>query len=170
MSGFQLLDILKEEAYEEIASIVGESNENPTFAELSELKYLERCIKEVLRLYPIASPIMRISGEEIKTSGGLTIPKGANIVIHIYDLHRNTNVWEDPDKFDPDRFLPEKIAKRHPYSYIPFSAGSRNCIGVWYIALLHSLEKYSVWNLRPDGLPTPTSCLARSFLSNFISC
>lgn len=57
------------------------------------------------------------------------LPKG--IVIHILTLavHRNERFWPNPDKFDPDRFLPENAVNRHPYSYIPFSAGPRNCIG-----------------------------------------
>ncbi|XP_011638786.1 cytochrome P450 4C1-like [Pogonomyrmex barbatus] len=57
------------------------------------------------------------------------VPSGAIMQIHIFDIHRDPNFWPNPDVFDPDRFLPEKIQKRHPYSYLPFSAGSRNCIG-----------------------------------------
>lgn len=58
------------------------------------------------------------------------LPKGTDIVVPIGDLHRDSRIWNEPLKFIPERFLPEEIEKRHPCSFIPFSYGPRNCIGL----------------------------------------
>lgn len=61
---------------------------------------------------------------------GAIIPKGSEIGIVSYVLHRNAEIYPEPEKFDPERFA--EGVYRPPYSYIPFSAGPRNCIGVWF--------------------------------------
>ncbi|KAJ8955791.1 hypothetical protein NQ314_006840 [Rhamnusium bicolor] len=66
---------------------------------------------------------------------GMTIPKGMNILIFIYGLHHLPELFPEPEKFDPERFLPENQLTRHIYSYLPFSAGPRNCIGQKYAIL-----------------------------------
>lgn len=94
-----------------------------------QMRYLEMCIKEAMRLYPSVSLIGRVASKDLHMPSGYTVPKGTNIHVHIYDLHRNSDMYPDPEKYDPERFLPENASKRHPFSYLPFSGGPRNCIG-----------------------------------------
>ncbi|XP_036150399.1 cytochrome P450 4C1-like [Monomorium pharaonis] len=112
----------------EVDAIMQESQGKLTVQSLQNLQYLERCIKETLRLYPSAYFILRVTSEETQLNSYL-IPAGTMIHLSIYGVHRDPNYWSNPEIFDPDRFLPENIRNRHPYSYIPFSAGPRNCIG-----------------------------------------
>ena len=80
-------------------------------------------------MYPSVYFISRILGEDLRLTNGYLLPKSTDVFIHIYDVHRNPDVYPDPERFDPDRFLPENCQNRHPYAYLPFSAGPRNCIG-----------------------------------------
>nr|AZR39475.1 cytochrome P450 [Agasicles hygrophila] len=114
--------------YEEIVGVTGDSDRHPDFRELNDMKLMDRVVKECLRLYPSVPFISRALDCDT-ILGGFLIPKEVPIHIWIYDIHRNPKHWPDPEKFDPDRFLPENCVERHPYAYVPFSAGPRNCIG-----------------------------------------
>lgn len=135
-------------AVAELRSIFDTADADVTNDDLKNLVYLERCIRETMRLLPPAPVVARITSADIKLPSG-TIPKGTITVLDIMHLHRNAKVWGPTvNEFDPDRFLPENVAKRPPYSYIPFSAGQRNCIGMKYalvsakITLAHLLRQY----------------------------
>ncbi|XP_036144046.1 cytochrome P450 4C1-like isoform X1 [Monomorium pharaonis] len=112
----------------EVDAIMQESQGKLTMKSLQDLQYLERCIKESLRLYPSLYFIARVTSEKIQLNSYL-IPAKTVIHLNIRDVHRDPNFWPNPEIFDPDRFLPENSRNRHPYSYIPFSAGPRNCLG-----------------------------------------
>lgn len=91
---------------------------------------------ETLRMYPPVPVIARHMKQELKlASGDYTIPTGATVVIATYKLHRLESIYPNPDKFDPDNFLPERQANRHFYAFVPFSAGPRSCVGRKYAML-----------------------------------
>lgn len=120
---------VQDQLVEEMNEVFPDPNEEFTTQKLNELKYMDRCLKEALRLYPPIPFISRVLDEDLTTSNNYVVPKGTIVGIQLYDLHRNPQEFPDPEKFDPDRFLPENIKKRHPFSYLAFSAGPRNCIG-----------------------------------------
>jgi cytochrome P450 family 4 len=120
---------VQDQIVEEIEAVLGDVHKRPTYNDLQEMKYLERTVKEVLRLYPSVHMVSRKTGEEVVTGSGYVIPKNSIVLLQIYDIHHDPKIYPDPEKFDPDRFLPENSQNRHPFAYLPFSAGSRNCIG-----------------------------------------
>lgn len=116
----------------ELRSIFDTADCEVTHAHLAGMQYLDCVIKESLRIFPPVPLIARKTTADIPLAKG-TIPTNSMLFIHIMKLHRNPTIWgENALEFDPDRFLPENIAKRPPYSYIPFSGGARNCIGMKY--------------------------------------
>ncbi|XP_050022597.2 cytochrome P450 4V2-like [Dermacentor andersoni] len=105
-----------------------------TLEGIKELKFLDCVLKECQRLYPSVPVVGRAVNEKMKI-GEYTIPENSDIDIVIYALHRDPTVFPDPEAFKPERFLRENAANRHPYAYIPFSAGPRNCIGQRYASM-----------------------------------
>lgn len=120
---------VQERLHHELDAIFGDDDDRDiTFEDLKSLTYMEMCIKEALRLFP-SVPIFGRTLVEDCDIGGRIVPADTEVVIIPYMVHRDPAHWPDPEVFDPDRFLPENSARRHPFAYLPFSAGSRNCIG-----------------------------------------
>lgn len=119
---------IQKRVHQELDSVFHGEDRPITPDDIMQLQYLDRVIKEALRVHALIPCILRSLSEDIVLDG-ITVPAGVTLALHIANLHRDPEQFPDPLKFDPDRFLKENVAKRHPYSFIPFSAGPRNCIG-----------------------------------------
>ena len=127
---------IQDKVIQELDEIFGDSDRPATFADTLEMKYLERCLMETLRMYPPVPIIARQIQQDIKlASGDYVLPAGATVVVGTFKVHRRADIYPNPDKFDPDNFLPERTANRHYYAFIPFSAGPRSCVGRKYAML-----------------------------------
>ena len=136
----------------------------PRHQDLGNLLYTRMVIEEAMRLYPPAHTLSRtaISADELL---GQRIPAGATILIVPWLLHRRPSIWKDPNRFVPERFAPEQTASRHRFSYIPFGAGPRICIGMAFamaeaslilatIAQRYRLRLVTGHPVEPQGLIT----------------
>lgn len=127
---------IQDKVIQELDDIFGDSDRPATFQDTLEMKYLERCLMETLRMYPPVPIIARSLKQDLKlASSDLIVPAGATITVATFKLHRLESIYPNPDVFDPDNFLPEKQANRHYYAFVPFSAGPRSCVGRKYAML-----------------------------------
>nr|QZM07478.1 cytochrome P450 monooxygenase CYP4SS3 [Lasioderma serricorne] len=117
----------QEKVVRELEAIFGNDDERTaTYNDLQEMKYLDCVVKESLRLYPSVPLIGRKTVEDVEFFGK-TIPSNTTVGIFIYGIQRDERFFPDALKFNPERFL--EMEKENPFVYVPFSAGSRNCIG-----------------------------------------
>nr|XP_012220377.1 PREDICTED: cytochrome P450 4C1-like [Linepithema humile] len=124
---------VQEKAYKELLEIYGTNSPKSVtikYDDLQQMNYLNRVIKETMRLFPAVPLIGRILTEDVKI-GELILPKGTDTLMSILHMHRNKKHWSNPLMFDPDRFLPENEVHCSKY-FMPFSYGLRNCIGQKY--------------------------------------
>ncbi|OZJ02026.1 hypothetical protein BZG36_05388, partial [Bifiguratus adelaidae] len=128
--------------------------EIPTVEQVGQCKYLDRVIKESLRVHSPISTVIKYCLKDTTIKAGTTgdeykIPAGQMCHVQIASLHFNPKVWPNPELFDPDRFLPENEVNRHPNAWMTFSDGPRACIGRQFslqegkLALIMLLSKFS---------------------------
>jgi cytochrome P450 len=110
----------------ELAEVLG--GRTPTLEDLPRLRYNRMVIDETLRLYPPAWGITRqsVGPDEF---GGYRLPPKASLTLVINNVHHDPRFWDNPECFDPERFLPERSANRPHFAYLPFGGGPRQCIG-----------------------------------------
>jgi cytochrome P450 len=111
------------ELHREVEAVSSELGDTITEKHLHKLSYCEMVVKEAMRLFPVLPIHARIANEDVKLEK-YTIPKGANIVISVFNAHRKVENWgHDADKFKPERFLSVNLEKIHPYAFLPWSRG-----------------------------------------------
>jgi cytochrome P450 len=123
-----------------------------TLEQLKQMTYLEQVLREVLRLVPPVGSIFRtvINACEF---GGYEIPKGWSVLSEITQTHQDSQLYPEPERFDPDRFSSERVPK--PFSYVPFGGGLRDCLGKEFARLEMKLFAAKIvrefeWELLPD--------------------
>eukprot|EP00732_Lithocolla_globosa_P002208 Lithocolla_globosa_v1_NODE_1383_length_2618_cov_3.822083.p1 type:complete len:396 gc:universal NODE_1383_length_2618_cov_3.822083:1193-6(-) len=129
-------------------------NYQVTYDDLNELPYLNAVLNESMRLYPVASNGTSRRLTETIQLHGFKIEKGTDISISLHAPHHDALYWEQPDRFDPERF----VSERKQGAFLPFSLGDRNCIGKMFALLEAKLTLVTVL-LRYTGHISPTFVL-----------
>lgn len=111
-----------------VAEVDALGDRDPAFEDLPRLAYVRQVIDETLRLRGPVGMTARdvVADDEIN---GFRIPAGYRVLPFFHGVHRHPEFWDEPARFDPDRFSPERSKGRHPWCYVPFSGGKRRCIG-----------------------------------------
>jgi cytochrome P450 len=154
---------VERQLHEELDRVLG--GRIPVFSDLSALPYTERVIKESMRLYPPAWGVARTVVSEFELRG-YSIPTGANVVMSPWIMHRDPKYFHDPEKFEPDRWLPERPQSLPRFAYFPFGGGPRQCIGAAFAMmeatlLLATIAKRFQFRAVPEHpvIPTPSFTL-----------
>jgi cytochrome P450 family 6 len=122
---------IQDKLREEMNEVLADYDDEVTYEAIMAMKYLDMVFSESLRKYPVVdSQFRRATKDFAVPDSKLVIPKGTSIMVPSCALHNDERFWVKPDEFDPERFTPENIKKIVPFSYIPFSEGPRQCIGL----------------------------------------
>ncbi|CAH1715439.1 unnamed protein product [Aphis gossypii] len=127
---------IQDKVYDEIFEVLGDGDQTITIEDTTKLVYLEQCIRETLRLYPLVPVFLRQLQDDVKIfSDDLILPKGTICLISPLTTHHMPELYPNPWSYNPDNFDAENVNKRHKYSFIAFSGGPRGCIGSKYAML-----------------------------------
>jgi cytochrome P450 len=126
----------------------------PEVSDLPKLTYTEMIAKEAMRLYPPAYAIGREAIEDCEL-GGFRVPRGTQLFAFQWTTHRDPRFFADPDKFEPERWIAERVERLPRYAYFPFGGGPRQCIGNYFammeiVLLLATIGRRFKFSLVPD--------------------
>jgi cytochrome P450 len=107
---------------------------SPRVQDLSRLPYTERVVKEAMRLYPPAWAIVRNSLKD-SDLGGYRVPAGATVMMSQWVMHRDPRYYDQPEQFNPDRWLEGRAKGASKFTYFPFGGGPRTCIGASFATM-----------------------------------
>lgn len=114
----------------EIQSSLSQNNEELSYECLQKMTYLNQVVDETLRKYPIIPHLLRRTTQHYRVpESDLVLEPGTKVMIPAHSIHHDPELYPQPERFDPERFTPEAIKLRHPFAYLPFGNGPRNCIG-----------------------------------------
>ena len=117
-------------AQAEVDALWGQADDaEPTFTDVPKLRYVRAALDEALRLWPTAPGYLRAARTDTVLGGRYRMDQGDSALVLLPLLHRDPQVWPDPDRFDPNRFAPGQAKTRPPHAYKPFGTGQRACIG-----------------------------------------
>ncbi|XP_063270165.1 cytochrome P450 3A9-like [Prinia subflava] len=148
---------VQEKLLQEIDTVL--PNKAPlTYEAITKLEYLDMTVSETLRFYPLGGRIERTCKRDVEIHG-VTIPKGTVVTIPPYVLHRDPDYWPNPDEFRPERFSKENKESLDQYTYLPFGAGPRNCIGMRFallslkVAIASLLQHFTFQTCKETQIP-----------------
>jgi cytochrome P450 len=125
---------------QEFDSVLGEAP--LSYSDVPKFEFATQVIQEALRLYPPFWMVDRMALSDDR-AGDLAIPRGSTVVVFVFGAHHSPQYWENPESFDPERFTKANDKLHRPFTYLPFGAGPRGCIGGNY-AMLQILMILSV--------------------------
>jgi cytochrome P450 len=141
---------VEERLHAELDGVLG--GRLPGAEDIPRLAYTRMVLEEAMRVYPPVPRLVRTALRDYEV-GGYNVPAGSLVVVSQYLMHRDSRFWEEPERFDPERFTPEAKRARLAYTYFPFGGGQRRCIGDGFaymegVLVLATLA--SRWRLRLD--------------------
>lgn len=134
-----------ERVRQEFDSVLGQAPLN--YSDVPKFEFTTQVICEALRLYPPFWMVDRMAVADDRV-GDIAIPRGSMVIVYVYGAHHAPRYWQNPENFDADRFSKANEKLRAPFTYLPFGAGPRGCIGGNYamlqilMILNHLLRKY----------------------------